>query len=543
MQGLIMDVPLTITSIMRHADCNHGDQEIVSITADNPRHRYSYAEAFRRTRKLANALTEYGIAAADRIGTLAWNDYRHFELYFGVAGIGAVTHTINPRLFPEQIIYIINHAEDRLIFVDPLILPTLEAIADKLNSVETFIVLTDDENLPSSTLKNVVSYEHFIGSCRDEYSWPELNERSASSLCYTSGTTGDPKGVLYSHRANVLHSYASNTPDVFNFSTGDTAMPVVPMFHVNAWGIPYASPMVGVKLVFPGPKMGDGAALQTLIEEEKVTFSAGVPTVWLALLNYLNESGKTVDTLQRLIIGGAACPEMVMREFLDKHGVHVHHAWGMTETSPLGTVNTLKAGMENLPDDELYRMKLKQGRALYGIEMKIVDDENKELARDGESSGELKVRGPWVCSDYFKMEGKSEAHDADGWFATGDVATIDADGYMQITDRSKDVIKSGGEWISSMDLENAAIGHPQVQEAAVIGIAHPKWSERPLLIIVRKPASDLQAEEIITWLKDKVASWWLPDAVEFVDEIPHTATGKILKLELRKQFSDFKFEE
>ncbi|NKB37231.1 MAG: long-chain-fatty-acid--CoA ligase [Gammaproteobacteria bacterium] len=542
MQGLIMDVPLTITSIMQHADCNHGDQEIVSITTDNPRHRYTYAEAFRRTRKLANALSEYGIKPSDRIGTLAWNDYRHFELYFGVAGIGAITHTINPRLFPEQIIYIINHAEDRLIFVDPFILPTLEAIADQLIPVEAFIVLTDDENLPSSTLKNIMSYEHFIGTCKDEYSWPDLDERSASSLCYTSGTTGNPKGVLYSHRANVLHSYASNTPDVFNFSTGDAAMPVVPMFHVNAWGIPYASPMVGVKLVFPGPKMGDGASLQALIEEEKVTFSAGVPTVWLALLNYLNESGKSVDSLKRVIIGGAACPEMVMRQFLDNYGVHVHHAWGMTETSPLGTVNTLKAHMEDLPDTELYRMKLKQGRALYGIEMKIVDDDNIELARDGKSSGLLKVRGPWVCSDYFKMEGKNDVHDQDGWFATGDVATIDSDGYMQITDRSKDVIKSGGEWISSMDLENAAVGHPDVVEAAVIGISHPKWSERPLLVIVRNPNSDLQAEEIIDWLKDKVAKWWLPDAVEFVDEIPHTATGKILKLELRKQFSDFTFD-
>lgn len=539
MKGLIMDVPLTITSIMRYAEINHPLTEIVSVTVDNPRHRYTYAEAFRRTRKLANALGHYGIVGGDRIGTLAWNDYRHFELYYGIAGIGAITHTINPRLFPEQITYIINHAEDRLIFVDPLIVPTIEALKDELKPVESFIVLTDEANMPDTSLKNAQCYESFLGTSSDEFNWPELDENTASGLCYTSGTTGNPKGVLYSHRANVLHSVVAVSPDVFNFSVGEVAMPVVPMFHVNAWGIPHAAPMVGAKLVFPGPKMGDGATLHELIDEEQVTFSAGVPTVWLALLRYLVESGKSVKSLERVIIGGSACPESIMREFLDKHGVTVHHAWGMTETGPLGTVNTLKSGMEKLPEEELYKIKMKQGRALFGIEMKIVDDENNELPRDGVASGLLKVRGPWVCSDYYKLEDESEVHDSDGWFATGDVATLDADGYMQITDRSKDVIKSGGEWISSIDLENAAVGHPKVMEAAVIGVFHPKWAERPLLIVIKNPDEELEKEEILDWLRDKVAKWWLPDDVVFVDEIPHTATGKILKLELRKQFKDY----
>ncbi len=539
MNGLMMNSPLTITSIMQHADTNHPNSEIVSVTSDNPRHRYRYADAFRRTRQLANALTGYGIKQDDRIGTLAWNDYRHLELYYAVSGIGAITHTINPRLFPEQISYIVNHAEDRLIFVDPLILPTIESLGESLQGVESFIILTDEANMPDSSLKNIQCYETFISQASDEIDWPIFDENTASSLCYTSGTTGNPKGVLYSHRANVLHSYSSASPDVFNFSIGDVAMPVVPMFHVNAWGIPYAAPMMGAKLVFPGPKMGDGLTLQNLIEEEGVTFSAGVPTVWLALLQYLSDSGKAIESLERVIIGGAACPESIMREFMDKHGVYVNHAWGMTETSPLGTVNTLKAHMKELSDEEQYKIKIKQGRSLFGIEMKIVDDENNELPRDGLASGLLKVRGPWVCNDYYNTEEESDVHDKDGWFATGDVATIDQEGYMQITDRSKDVIKSGGEWISSIDLENIAVGHPGIAEAAVIGVAHPKWAERPLLIVIKKEGEELSKEEILDWLKDKIAKWWMPDDVVFVDEIPHTATGKILKLELRKRFKDY----
>ncbi len=541
MQGLIMNVPLTITAIMRHAEINHPATEIVSVTLDNPRHRYTYADAFRRTRQLANALSGYGINIGDRVATLAWNDYRHFELYYGISGIGAIIHTINPRLFSEQISYIINHAEDRLLFVDPLIVPVIEAFKDELKTVESCIVMTDEAHMPQTSLPNVQCYESFIAKASDNFSWPDLDENTASGLCYTSGTTGHPKGALYSHRGVILHAYASISPDVFNFSIGEVAMPVVPMFHVNAWGVPYAAPMVGAKLVLPGPKMGDGATLQALIEEERVSFSAGVPTVWLALLQYLSESGKSIESLNRVLIGGSACPESVMREFMDKHGVYVNHAWGMTETGPLGTVNTLKAGMEKLPDEQLYKIKMKQGRTLFGIEMKIVDDDNRELPRDGLASGLLKVRGPWVCADYFKMEGQSDVHDEQGWFATGDVATIDTEGYMQITDRAKDVIKSGGEWISSIDLENTAVGHPQVAEAAVIGIPHPKWAERPLLIVVKKEEQEVGKEEILAWLKDRVANWWVPDDVVFVDEIPHTATGKILKLALRKQFENYQF--
>jgi 3-(methylthio)propionyl---CoA ligase len=539
MHGLMSDSQLTITSIMQHAEINHPNTEIVSVTFDNPRHRYTYADAFCRTRRLANALLDYGIKHGDRIGTLAWNDYRHLELYYGVSGIGAITHTINPRLFSKQISYIINHAEDRLIFVDPAIVPVVEALQEELKTVELFIIMTNQSSMPSTSLKNVQCYETFVSAGAEELNWPVFDENTASSLCYTSGTTGNPKGVLYSHRANVLHSYSSTSPDVFNFSIGDTAMPVVPMFHVNAWGIPYAGPMMGAKLVFPGPKMGDGATLQALIEEEKVTFSAGVPTVWLALLQYLNDSGKTVDSLNRLIVGGSACPESIMREFMDKHGVYVNHAWGMTETSPLGTVNTLKPGMEKLSDEEQYKIKLKQGRSLFGIQMKIVDDNNNELPRDGLASGLLKVRGPWVCSSYYKLDEPSDVHDKDGWFATGDVATIDEEGYMQITDRSKDVIKSGGEWISSIDLENIAVGHPKLIEAAVIGVPHPKWTERPLLIVIKKDDEEVNKDEILVWLEDKVVKWWMPDDVVFVDEIPHTATGKILKMELRKQFVDY----
>lgn len=538
-----MDSPLTVSSLLQHADTIHSNSEIVSVTADNPRHRYTYGESFARARKLANALLEYGISTGDRIATLAWNDYRHFELYYAVAGIGAVTHTVNPRLFPEQITYIIKHAEDRLVFVDPLILPVLEPLRDELKGVEKYIVLTDDEHMPETVLENIQSYESFIEKAADEIQWPDLDENTASGLCYTSGTTGNPKGVLYSHRANILHSYATLTPDIFGFSAAEVALPIVPMFHVNAWGIPHAAPMVGTKLVFPGPKMGDGEVLQALIEEEGVTFSAGVPTVWLALLNYLNESGKSVKSLKKLIVGGSACPESIMREFQDKHGVYVQHAWGMTETGPLGTVNSLLPGMENLPDDELYKIKLKQGKSVFGIELKIVDDENRELPRDGEASGLLKVRGPWVCSDYYKLEGESDVHDEDGWFATGYVASIDPNGYMQITDRAKDVIKSGGEWISSIDLENAAVGHPGVAEAAVIGIPHPKWAERPLLIIICNAGESVSKAEILDWLKDRVAKWWLPDDVVFVDEIPHTATGKIHKLRLRKQFEDYSFPD
>ena len=541
MQGLMMDRQLTITSIMEHADTNHPGAEIVSVTRDEPRHRYTYGEAFRRTRRLANALLDYGIRPGDRIATFAWNDYRHFELYYAIAGIGAVTHTVNPRLFPEQVGYIVNHAQDRLVFVDPLIVPVLEKIRDDLSAVEAFIVLTDDECLPDTDLPNVQSYESFIARHADRIDWPDLDEKTACCLCYTSGTTGNPKGVLYHHRSMVLHTLTGIAPDVLNLSARDVVMPVVPMFHVNAWGLTYGAPAVGAKLVFPGPKMGDGATLQALIEEEEVTFSAGVPTVWLNLLKYLAETGKEVESLQRVVIGGSACPRSIMEEFEERHGVYVRHAWGMTEMSPLGTVNVLKRETLQRSREEQYQVRVKQGIPPYGVEMKVVDDDDNELPRDGQSTGLLKVRGPFICSDYYQAGVASDAHDADGWFSTGDVGSIDAEGYLQITDRSKDVIKSGGEWISSIELENAAVGHPDVAEAAVIGMPHPKWGERPLLILVRKEGREVTKEAMLDWLQDKVAKWWLPDDVVYIDEIPHTATGKIQKTELRKRFGDYAF--
>ena len=541
MLGLIMNRQLTITSIMEHADRNHPDVEIVSVTCDTPEHRYTYADAFRRTRRLANALLDHGIQPGDRVATLAWNDYRHFELYYAIAGTGAVTHTVNPRLFPDQIAWIINHAHDRLLFVDPLILPTLEQLSGNLPDVEAFIVLTDDDNMPDTALRNAQSYESFIGACTDQIDWPDLDEQTACCLCYTSGTTGHPKGVLYHHRAMVLHTLISICPDVFNLSARDVALPVVPMFHVNAWGLAYGAPLAGVKLVLPGPKMGDGAVLQALIEQEQVTFSAGVPTVWLNLLKYLDQTGKRVDSLKRVVVGGAACPRSLMEEFGERYGVYVHHAWGMTEMSPLGVFNTLKSAHLTLDREQQYVIREKQGRALYGVEMKTVDDDGNELPRDGQSTGLLKVRGPFVCSEYYRADAPDDAHDKNGWFSTGDVGNIDVEGYLQLTDRSKDVIKSGGEWISSMELENMAIGHPEIAEAAVIGAPHPKWSERPLLIVVRRAGSEPDKEAILDWLRDKVAKWWLPDDVVFVDEIPHTATGKIHKTELRKRFKDYSF--
>ena len=536
--GQMMNLPLTITSIMKFAEQVNGDSEVVSITADNPAHRYTYADAFRRTRQLGNALAAAGVEEGDRIATLAWNDYRHFELYYAISCSGAVCHTINPRLFPEQVEYIANHAEDKLVFVDPAFLPLLEGLQEKLPTVQAYVVLTDADNTPQTTLANASDYESFIAGQPDTFDWPELDENAASALCYTSGTTGNPKGVLYSHRSTVLHSYGAALPDAMAMSIHDVILPIVPMFHVNAWSIPYGAAMVGAKLVFPGSKMGDGETLQRLIEDEKVTMSAGVPTVWLALLGYLRDSGKRIDSLQRVVVGGAACPLSIMEEFSEKHGVYTHHAWGMTETGPLGVMNTLKPGMGELPKEELDTIKLKQGRPVFGVDLRIVDDEGQVQPWDGESTGEVRVRGHWICSGYFRMEG-DDSHDADGYFGTGDVACMDPDSYMRITDRTKDVIKSGGEWISSIDLENAAVCHPAVAEAAVIGVPHPRWTERPLLIIVKAPGAELEKDEILAYLDGKVAKWWIPEDAVFVDEIPHTATGKISKKDLRVQFADY----
>ncbi len=534
-----MDTQLLVSMILRHADLHHPTREIVSVTADNPLHRYTIAECFRRTRQLANALDDLGLQKGDRVATLAWNDYRHLEVYYGVGGAGYVCHTVNPRLFPEQIIFIINHAEDRWIFTDPMFVPLLEKVAGQTPGVEGYVIMTNEENMPETTLKNAVCYESLIAEKSDEYEWPELDERTAVALCYTSGTTGDPKGVLYSHRSTLIHAYASVAPDIMNLSNRDCVLPVVPLFHVNAWGVPYSAMMVGAKLVLPGPKMGDGEALYGLLESEGVSLALGVPTVWLALLQYAAQAGKRMDKLQRTIIGGAAVPESMIRAFETDHGVAVIQGWGMTEMSPLGTANSPKVGMESLSDDERFALGTKAGRAIFGCEIKIVDDENNALPWDGVAYGALRVRGPWICSDYFKLDGKGDSHMEDGWFDTGDVATIDPNGYMAITDRTKDVIKSGGEWISSIEIENTAIGHPAVAEAAVIGVAHPKWSERPLLIVIKAEGQDVSKEEMLAYFDGKIAKWWLPDDVVFVDEIPHTATGKIKKVELRKQFADY----
>jgi fatty-acyl-CoA synthase len=540
MQGLMMDTDLSVASIIRHAEKSVPDTEIVSVTRDNPRHRYTYRDAFARTRQLANAMAGWNLDRGDRIATLAWNDYRHFETYYAVACGGYVCHTINPRLFPEQIVYIINHAEDRYVFLDPDFLPLVEKIADQCPGVRGWVVLAPESGMPDTALAGVHCYEALLAGQSSDFDWPQLEQDAACALCYTSGTTGNPKGVLYSHRSTLLHAYCSLGADVLGLSRTDTVLPIVPMFHVNAWGIPYSCPMVGTKIVFPGNKMGDGETLAALINEEGVTMSAGVPTVWLGLLAYLRQSGQRIDSLRRIVVGGAACPLSVMEE-LDTYGVVTRVAWGMTEMSPLGTVNASDLERDKYAPQVYAKLRQKAGRQVFGVEMKIVDDEGRELPWDGEAFGALKVRGPWICSSYFKLEG-SDAHAEDGWFDTGDVATIDPEGYMAITDRTKDVIKSGGEWISSIDVENVATDHPKVAEAAVIGRFHPKWSERPLLLVVRgSGAGDLTAEEMLAWFEGKIAKWWIPEAVEFIDEMPHTATGKIQKVKLREMFEDYQF--
>ena len=540
MNGLMMNVHLSVTSIMEHAERVNGTTEIVSVTRDNPRHRYTYRDAFQRTRQLANSIADWGLARGDRIATLAWNDYRHFETYYAAACSGYVCHTINPRLFPEQVTYIINHAEDQYVFFDPDFLPLVEGVAPECPGVKGWIVLTSEEHMPETSLANVLCYETLVAAGDTSFEWPQLDENAACALCYTSGTTGNPKGVLYSHRSTMLHAYATMMPDAMGLSSSDVVLPIVPMFHVNAWGTPYSCPMAGAKLVFPGNKMGDGATLAALINEEGVTMSAGVPTVWLGLLAYLKSSGQRVDSLQRIIVGGAACPLSIMEDF-DLYGVETRVGWGMTEMSPLGSVNSSPSSREKYSDEAFAKLRLKAGRPIFGVEMKIVSDSGEEQPWDGVAFGSLKVRGPWICSNYFKLDG-SDAHAEEGWFETGDVATIDPDGFMAITDRTKDVIKSGGEWISSIEVENVATDHPKVAEAAVIGHFHPKWSERPLLIVVRNSdGQDLTAEEMLAWFDGKIARWWTPEAVEFVDELPHTATGKLQKVTLREMFKDYSF--
>ena len=535
--GQMMDQPLLISGIIEHAARHHGGTQIVSRRTEGDTHRYTYADCLVRSKRLAQALTTLGVQQSDRIGTLAWNGYRHLEIYYGVSGMGAVCHTVNPRLFPEQIVYIINHAEDRYVFFDTTFAPLVDAVAALCPKVKGWIAMTDRAHLPAMKTSGVLCYEDLLVSEDGAYTWPVLDERAASSLCYTSGTTGHPKGALYSHRSTVLHAMASALPDTIDCSAQDTILPVVPMFHVNAWGIAYSAPMVGAKLVFPGARL-DGASVYELIEEEGVTMSAGVPTVWLGLLQHVQGKGLKFSTFNRTVIGGSAVPPAMMKAF-EGLGVEVVHAWGMTELSPLGTIGLLKAKHHDATSEQKQAVREKQGRGIFGIDMKIVGADGQELPWDGKAFGDLMVRGPWVISSYYETEGSPLV---DGWFPTGDVATIDADGYMQITDRSKDVIKSGGEWISSIDIENVAAAHPAVQMAACISVAHAKWDERPMLVVVKKPGvttpDDELKAELLKFYEDKVAKWWIPDDVRFVSEIPLTATGKMQKLKLREQFKD-----
>ncbi|MDY6828581.1 MAG: long-chain-fatty-acid--CoA ligase [Pseudomonadota bacterium] len=536
MLGQMMQHPLTTTDLLRHAARNHGDVEIVSRTTEGPLHRYSYFDAWHRTQQLAHALTQLGIGQGDRVATLAWNNHRHFELYFSISGIGAITHTINPRLFPEQIRYILRHANDRLVFADLSFIPLLEALGDgALDAVEDIVVMTDRGHMPKTTLPRVHCYEDLIHRQRNQFAFPLLPDDSAASLCYTSGTTGNPKGVLYSHRSTVLHALAASQRQALDISNDTVVLPVVPMFHVCAWGTPYAAAMSGAKLVLPGPRL-DGPSLTELANLERVTLMLGVPTVWQGLLDHLRDTESNLETVEKVVVGGSAASYAMIREFDEQHDIFLLHAWGMTETSPLGTTNPLTPKMRDMDKEARYQLQLKQGKPVFGVEIKIVDDDGATLPQNGTDFGRLLVRGPWIASSYFETEERSAF--VDGWFDTGDVATIDADGYMQIVDRAKDVIKSGGEWISSIELENLAQGHPSVKEACVVGVRHPKWEERPLLLLVLHPGAALAETELLEFLADKVAKWWLPDRVLVVDELPHTATGKLLKTELRERYQD-----
>ncbi len=536
MLGMMQDSPLLISSMIEFAARHHGDAEIVSRRVEGDLHRTTYRAAAVRARRVARALDRLGLAFGDRVATLAWNGYRHFELYFGVSGSGLVLHTLNPRLAPDQVAWIANHAEDRVLCFDMSFLPLIKAVWRQCTTVRHWVALCEADALPDdSGIQGLVSYEAWIAGEPDDYAWPQFDERSAASLCYTSGTTGNPKGALYSHRSTVLHAYGGALPDALNLSARDSILPVVPMFHVNAWGIPYGAAITGAKLVFPGAAL-DGRSVYDLIEGEGVTMAAGVPTVWLGLLNHMAAGGLRFSTLNRTVIGGSACPPAMIKAFKDQYGVTVLHAWGMTEMSPLGTVCTLKLHQTRSTPEAQMATLVKQGRAVFGVEMKIVDPNGRELPWDGQSSGDLLVKGPWIISGYFKGEGGDPLRD--GWFPTGDVATIDPDGFMQITDRTKDVIKSGGEWISSIDVENIAMAHPSVAMAACIGVAHPKWDERPLLVVVRKPGAEVSREELLAFYEGRVAKWQVPDDVAFVDAIPLGATGKMQKMKLREQFKD-----
>ncbi len=538
MLGLMQSHPLSISSLIEFAADKHGDTEIISRRVEGDIHRSNWATIARRSRQIANALSGEQLAFSDRVATLAWNGYRHLELYFGVSGSGHVLHTINPRLHPEQIAWIVNHAEDQILCFDMTFLPIIQAVHGACPTVKRWVALCEADALPADAgIPNLVSYEAWIGGQSDTYAWPEFDENSASSMCYTSGTTGHPKAALYSHRSTVLHAYAAALPDVMNLSARDAVLPVVPMFHVNAWGIPYSAAATGAKLVFPGPAL-DGKSVYELIEAEGVTFAAGVPTVWQMLLGHMKPNGLRFSALNRTVIGGSACPPAMMDTFMNDYGVTVLHAWGMTELSPLGTLGTLKFKHLKASKAEQRQLLLKQGRAIYGIDMKIIDDEGRDQPHDGKAYGNLVVKGPWVVSQYYRAEGPSPL--IDGWFPTGDVATIDPDGFMQITDRSKDVIKSGGEWISSIDIENIAMAHEAVAMAACVGMAHPKWDERPIVAVVKKPGANVTREELLAFYEGKLAKWQIPDDVVFVEAIPLGATGKMLKTKLREQLADYR---
>jgi acyl-CoA synthetase (AMP-forming)/AMP-acid ligase II len=536
LMGQMMSQPLLISGILDYAAKHYPHSEIVSRRVEGDLHRYTYRDCQQRSRKMANALAGLGVMMGDRVATLAWNGYRHMELYYAVSGSGAVLHTINPRLHPEQIAYICNHAEDQYLFFDLTFLPLIEAVAAHCKTVKAFVLMADRDKMPAATkVAHLLCYEDLMASSSDDYQWPLFDENSAASLCYTSGTTGNPKGALYSHRSTVLHAYGSAMPNALNVSAKDTVLPVVPMFHVNAWGLPYSVLLSGAKMVYPGAAL-DGKSLYELFESEGVTFSAGVPTVWLGLVNYALQNNLTFSTFRRTVIGGSACPPAMMDTLIDKFDVQVIHAWGMTEMSPLGTAGGLQTKHLGLPKEAQRKILQKQGHAVYGVDMKIVDDSGVALPWDGATYGHLLVKGPWIISSYFKNEGGDVLQD--GWFPTGDVATIDEDGYMQITDRSKDVIKSGGEWIGTIDLENIAMAHPAVLQAACIGIAHPKWDERPLLLVIKRAGMDVTREELLHFFDGKIAKFWMPDDVVFVEALPMGATGKIQKNKLREQFKE-----
>jgi len=536
MQGLMQDWPLLCHKILDHAAKQHGSREIVSRSVEGPILRTTYAEARLRALKVAQLLAREGYGEGDRIATMAWNTARHLEAWYGIMGMGGVYHTLNPRLFPDQIAWIMKDAGDRVLFVDLTFVGLAEKIVPQVDSIEKVIVLTDAANMPATSLTNAVTYEEWLKGADGDFHWKTLDEQAACGMCYTSGTTGNPKGVVYSHRSNVLHAMIACMPDAMGISCRDVVMPVVPMFHANAWGLAQSAPMIGAKLVMPGPRM-DGEAIYELLDSERVTFTAAVPTVWLMLLTYLEETGKMLPHLKKVVIGGSACPRAMTQKFEANYGVEVIHAWGMTEMSPLGTLGTLKPEHDGLDTEKRLDVKQKQGFPPFGVEMKVTDDANRDLPWDGKTFGRLKVRGPAVAKAYFGGAG-AEQFDEEDWFDTGDVAHIDAQGFMQITDRAKDVIKSGGEWISTIELENLAVGHPDVAEAAVIGISHPKWDERPLLVVVAKAGRSPSKADLIGYLEGKIAKWWMPDDVAFVDEIPHTATGKIQKTRLREQFRD-----